>query len=92
MTCSQPTNEPIYNWTPHRIAERVVEFWVMTSTAADQFLSARKSRTSLPYSLIDDWWALLVDHQHQSLLLKGSLGISGVVRGVFCHLNLPKRN
>ena len=42
-------------------------------------------------SLIDDGWALLIDHQHQSLLLQGLLGISRVVREVFCHLNLPKR-
>ena len=48
-------------------------------------------RISLPCSLIDDGWALLIDDQHQSLSLKGSLGISRVVGEVFCHLNLAER-
>jgi len=41
--------------------------------------------------LIDDGCALLIDHQHQSLVLQGMIRISRVVRKVFCHLNLLKR-
>ena len=49
----------------------------------------REERISLLCSLINDGWALLIDHQHQSLLLKRALRISGVVGEVFCHLDQP---
>lgn len=46
VTTSHHIYQTILSWTPHRNVERVVGFWVMTATAAAQFLSDHERRGS----------------------------------------------